>query len=152
MAKVPFLRTAYNYDRDKASDESGLDCSVEASMTQQSFAEECDINVLVARFGLGQALPVGMVPPTYGDFSGVDDYQSALDAIISAQERFMQMPAQVRSRFHNDPQEFVEFCSDAKNQDEAVKLGLALPQIADLAKQPLGEAPGGSAPPAKPEP
>lgn len=134
MTKLPFLRTAYNYDRDKASDESGLDCSVEPSLTQQSFRDECDINVLVARFGLGAPLPQGLVAPVFGDFSGVDDYQSALNSIMAADEKFMMMPAAVRSRFGNDPQQFVEFCSDDRNLEEAVKLGLVLPQVAELVK------------------
>lgn len=144
--ELPFLRSAYNYDRDKASDESGLDCSVEPSLTQQSFRDECDINVLVARFGLGAPLPQGMVPPVFGDFTGVDDYQSALNAIMAADERFMQMPAQVRSRFGNDPQQFVEFCSDENNRDEAVKLGLVLPKVVDLVKSGSDTI----SPPAKP--
>lgn len=131
----PFLRTAFNYDRDKASDDSGLDCSGDEGFTQQSFAEECDINTLVRRFGLGADLPVGAAAPTYGDFTGVDDYQSALNAIIFADEQFMLMPAEVRARFHNSAAEFVDFCSDDKNRDEAAKLGLLVPQAASLVKQ-----------------
>ena len=146
--KGPFLRTAYNYDRNEAGDESGLDCSVEPSMTHQSFQEECDINTLIMRFGLGGALPVGQRAPTYGDFSGVSDYQQALNAIISADEAFMTMPANVRARFQNDAAQFVDFCSKEENREEAVKLGLVLPQAASLVKQnlPEGQAPVGPAP------
>lgn len=38
----------------------------------------------------------------------------------------MDLPAKVRSRFENDPQKFLEFCSDPKNRDEAVSLGLIM--------------------------
>lgn len=134
---VPFLRTPYNYDRNAASDASGLDCSVEPSKTQQSFREECDINTLIYRFGLSGSLPQGLRAPTYGDFSGVDDYQSAMNSIIAADDAFMQMPANVRARFNNSAHEFVNFCSDSKNRDEAVKLGLVLPQAVDLVKPSL---------------
>lgn len=137
-----FLRTPYNYDRNAAGDESGLDCSNDEGKTQQSFRDECDINVLVKRFGIGAELPVGLRAPTYGDFTGVDDYQSALNAIIAADDAFMKMPADVRTRFDNSAAKFVEFCSDDKNREEAVKLGLVVPrsQVGDVVKGDLPPA------------
>lgn len=124
---VPFLRTAYNYDRNIAGDESGLDTGPE-SMTKQEFKEECDINTIVRRFGLTGQLPEGLIAPTFGDFEFIGDYQSALNAIYQAQDSFMELPADVRARFENDPQQFVAFCSDAKNREEAEKLGLVFPK------------------------
>ncbi|WNK14677.1 MAG: internal scaffolding protein [Microvirus sp.] len=145
--KVPFLRTAFNYDRNLAGDESGLDCSVEPSMTQQSFAAECDINTIVRMFGVTGELPSGVRMPTYGDFSGVFDFHSAVNAISAARESFDQMPAEVRYRFHNDPAEFVDFCSAEANRDEAIKLGLVLPRAVALAAAPVeAAAPGTPAP------
>lgn len=138
---LPFLRTPYNYDRNGAGDESGLDCSVEKSLTQQSFAEECDINTIVRRFGLSGELPVNQRAPTYGDFTGVSDYKSALEAVMAAEDAFMQLPAHVRARFENDPQAFVAFCSDEKNREEAIKLGLVVPQAAALAATAPAAAP-----------
>lgn len=132
MESMPFLRSAYNYDMSAASDESGLKCE-DASLTKQSFAEEVDINTIVKRFNLTGQLPVGVRMPTYGDFEVVDDYHSAANAIAQASEAFDAMPAHVRARFHNDPAEFVAFCSDGKNRDEAVKLGLVAPQVQELA-------------------
>lgn len=130
---VPFLRTAYNYDRNGAGDESGLDCSVEPSMTKQSFAEECDINTIVRRFGVTGELPQGVRAPTYGDFTSIIDFHTAMGAIRSAEESFMAMEAHVRARFHNDPQEFLAFCADASNAAEARKMGLLVPEAVDLA-------------------
>lgn len=118
-----FVRSNYNYDVDKASDESGLMC-LDASMAKQSFAEEVDINTLVKRFGLDGELPVNVRMPEYGDFTSVVDFQSAMNSIATANEAFDSMPAAVRSRFHNDPQEFVSFCFDDANAAEAAKLGL----------------------------
>lgn len=130
-----FLRSAYNYDREAASDETGVDCSrvvdvetgefVETpSMTKQSFAEECDINTIVKRFGLTGQLPQNVRMPTFGDFAYVPDFHSAMNAIREANESFMEMPADVRARFGNDAGAFVAFCSDDRNRDEAVRLGL----------------------------
>lgn len=118
-----FVRNPYNYDMLEASRESGLLCE-DVSLAKQSFAEECDINVIVKRFRITGELPTNVRMPTYGDFTGVHDFQSAMNAVALANEAFEKMLPEVRSRFNNDPQLFVEFCSDEKNYDEAKKLGL----------------------------
>lgn len=141
------LRTAaLLYDTNEAGDYSAIDCSKEPSMTKQSFKEECDINTIVRRFGLSGELPQGLVMPTYQDFEGVFDFQTAMNALIEAEDKFMQMPAHVRARFGNDPHEFVKFCSDEKNREEAAKLGL-VPKPAQVVP---AVAPASSAAPAAP--
>lgn len=122
------VRGGYAYDADAVSRETGVSFVDAQDMAIQSAKEECDINVLVKRFGVTGQLPTGVRPPTYGDFTGVMDYQQAQNALIVAKQAFMQMPAQVRARFGNDPGEFVKFCSDEKNVDEMRKLGLAVPK------------------------
>lgn len=125
----PFVRSAYNYDRDEASDESGLAC-LDKTRTQQHFKEECDINTIIRRFGITKLAPDPVRMPTYGDFTEVFDFHSAANAIAQARESFDAMPATVRSRFNNDPGAFVDFCSAEENRAEAVKLGLvALPPV-----------------------
>lgn len=130
-----FLRTAYNYDKNAASDESGLSCP-EPTLAKQSFKEECDINTIVERFGITGQLPQNVRMPTYGDFEQVYDFHTAMNAIRAAEESFMAMPAKIRARFQNDPQQFVEFCSDENNREEAAKLGLAAAKVAALAPTP----------------
>ena len=124
------FNTGMNVDPQKWSLESGLKCDPLEKVTKDSFAEECDINTIVRRFGITGQLPTNVRAPMFGDFTAAMDYQSALDAVMAAQDSFMSMPADVRARFGNDPGAFVEFCSDPKNRDEAVKLGLALPSAA----------------------
>lgn len=128
--KPPFLRTPYNYNRDEATNETGIDCSVEPSRTQQHFAEEADINTIVRRFHLTGELPQNVRMPSNADFDGIFDFQSAMNAIRAAEESFAAMPAEIRYRFHNNPHEFVEFCSDDANRPEAEKLGLVAPRRA----------------------
>jgi len=93
----------------------------------QSQKEESDINTIVKRFGLTGQLPQNVRTPLNIDFDGVFDFQSAMNVINDAQRAFSAMPADVRKRFGNDPAEFIDFASDPKNQEEARKLGLALP-------------------------
>ena len=121
--KVPFLRTPYNYDTDLASDESALTCE-DVSLTQQHQKEDADINTIVARFGLTGELPFADRQPRYGDFSDVTDYHSAMNAVREATEDFMSLPADLRSRFQNDPAALIDFLASDANRDEAIKLGL----------------------------
>lgn len=120
-----FLRAEGNYDVDKASDEAGL-CCEDVSLAKQSFREECDINTIIERFGLGYEMPDGVVAPTYGDFTHVRDFHTAMNAIASANEAFDALPASVRARFQNDPGQFVDFVSEESNRAEAESLGLVV--------------------------
>lgn len=122
--ELPFLRTAYNYDRDLASRESGLFCH-DLSLTQQHMADDADINEIVRRFGITGQMPQGVRLPTYGDFVGVNDYRAALAAISEADDNFMQYPADLRARFDNDPFKFTEFVLDPASKEELYTLGLA---------------------------
>lgn len=119
---------------------SDLECK-DPSLTQQQFAEEADINVMMARFGVTGHMPSSIRMPTYGDFSGVGDYRSAMDVVVKAQNEFMTLPPDVRLRFGNDPQQLIAFLENPSNADEARKLGLvnlpATPTGGDGGKPPM---------------
>ena len=117
------VKNPITYDRDKNSDLAKF-VFVNPSRTQQSFKSECDINNILRQFNVTGQLPAGSVQPQYGDFSGITDYQSALNAVMSAQDSFLALPAKVRAKFGNDPALFVEFASDEANKDEMKALGL----------------------------
>jgi phage internal scaffolding protein len=140
MTKV-FLRTPYNYDTMEASDASGLVCS-EPTLAQQHARDECDINTIVRRFGLTGELPNNVRVPRYGDFTAVSDYQTAMNMVIEANEAFMQLPAEVRSRFNNDPGALVDFISDDSNRAEAEKLGLVTGSSSEPVSNPAPEGGG----------
>lgn len=120
-------RTEYDGAQDLFSLASGLSCDPEEGRTIQSEKDDADINVIVKRFGLTGELPSNVRAPLNVDFTELFSFQDAMNAIRSAQESFDAMPADVRSRFENDPAKFVDFCSDEKNLDEMRKLGLAVP-------------------------
>lgn len=119
-----FLRAPGNYDVDAASDASGLVCDPAESVVQQSFAEECDINTIVRRFGLTGELPQNLAMPVSGDFTGISDFHTAMNVVRAAQEEFMKLPGEMRYRFANDPGRLLEFLDNPENRDEAIKLGL----------------------------
>lgn len=140
--KLPFLRTPYNYDRDLASDQSGLKCE-DPSLAQQHQKHDADINNIVARFGLTGELPNFNVEPRYGDFSHAVDYHTAMNSVIAAQSDFMKLPANLRSRFQNDPAALIDFLADDTNRSEAESLGLVPPKVVAQAAETPTEG-GGS--------
>lgn len=121
--KLPFVRNPYNYDMALASQETGLACK-DPSLAQQHMKDECDINVIVERFGVTGQLPVRAIEPSYGDFSGVSDYHTALNKIKAADEAFMALPAKLRAKFDHDPNALLNFLENEANKDEAIQLGL----------------------------
>jgi phage internal scaffolding protein len=117
------IRTPYNYDMLIASHDSGLECKGK-SLAKQSFKEECDINTIVRMFGVTGKVPVTAIEPSYGDFSGVSDYHSAMNKIKAAEEAFMALPAKLRQKFDHDPNALLNFLENEQNRDEAIQLGL----------------------------
>lgn len=149
-----FVRSAFNYDMAKASDECGLECKDE-SLAKQSFAEEVDINTIVRRFGLTGELPHNVRMPQSGDFTDVQDFHSCMTAIRLAEESFAAMPAEIRRRFNDNAEDFVNFCLDDKNRAEAERLGLvdptrAVARVKGAASPGVNPTPGGA--PAAPAP
>lgn len=121
---APFFRSAYNYDTDIVSRETGLACTEEEGMTQQQFRDECDINTIVERFGITGQLPDNPRMPVSGDFTGLSDFHSAMNAVRNAQEAFEEFPADIRAQFHNDPQKMMAFLENDKNREKALEMGL----------------------------
>lgn len=143
---APFVRNPYNYDMNRAGDESGLACR-DPSLTQQQFVEESDINYIANRYGLTGELPQVLDLPKYGDFTGVFDFQTAQNTVRKALEQFMTLPAKLRTRFDNDPNKLLQFMEDPENRDEAEYLGLVNKRNAPTEPPP---SPNVSAPPSAP--
>lgn len=135
--KAANCRTPFNYDTDVVSFSTGLKCE-DVSRTKQAPLAECDINTIVKRFNATGVAPVSPVPPEYGDFTGVSDYQTALHALMDAQATFDDLPADIRKRFSNDPGEFVDFVTNPDNISEVRKMGLAPALPVDLAEPESG--------------
>lgn len=103
------------------------------SLTSQAMADEADINKIVARIQKGQIVLASNGEPFYGDVSELGGLQDAIIKVQEAQDLFMQFPAELRSRFDNDPVKMIEFLEEPKNLDEAIKIGLAKPRPAPVA-------------------
>jgi len=95
------------------------------SLTKQEFKDECDINVVLARYRESPPQPWAS-PPTlrYGDFADVPDFLAAQLLVREAEEHFARLDGLIRDRFEHDPVRFLEFVHDPKNITEARRLGI----------------------------
>jgi len=112
----------------------------DATLTQQHFKDECEINNILRQFNVTGSLPQSPISPRYGDFTGISAYHSALNQVIAAEDEFMALPAQIRSRFDNDPAKLIDFLDNPENLEEAINLGLVnqsveLPQVVEVPQE-----------------
>lgn len=123
------------------------------SLTRQEFAEDCDINVLMARYEkTGVISHVNQRQPLYLDMSAVPDYHTALLQLQAAEAAFMSLPASVRREFDNDPAKFVAFAEDPENVSQMRTWGLAEPEKAPEAPMKVEVVSAPVAAPPSPEP
>lgn len=123
--------TAYDlHDHDRPQ----LFCR-DKTRTQQQFKDQCNINVLFARYLETGEIPQVMAGLNYGNFEGIFDFQSAMNAVRTAEGLFGQLPARIKNRFDNDPQKLLEFLADPDNKEEAQFLKL-------IDKEPVNNEPG----------
>lgn len=95
------------------------------SLTQQQFKEECDVNNILAKYKkTGMISHINKHQGNFGDFSSVEDYQTSLDKLTTAQDSFNHLPSELRNRFENDPAKLIEFLQSKENYEESIKLGL----------------------------
>lgn len=116
----PQFRSAYG-DRIKVP----FNCDGE-SLTQQHFAEECDIkNIIKKHDRTGLISHVARGVAEYGDYSEINEYREALDLINDADAAFMGLPSAIRKKFNNNAGEFFEFATDPANVQAMADMGLA---------------------------
>lgn len=100
--------------------------SEEPSLTQQQFKKDCDVNNIIAKYKkTGSVTHIrNRVEGVYADLTNIPSYDEALQQIIHANNTFNELPALVRARFANDPQQLINFLQDPENVEESIKLGL----------------------------
>lgn len=124
---MPVFRSAYDGLSRSSSVSTSVDFSDSPSLAVQAAKDDCDINVIMTRFGRGVPMPVPRAVASYGDFSDVTDYQDALDGLSASEATFNALPSRIRARFGNSPGALWSFLHDSSNEEEARKLGLLEP-------------------------
>lgn len=103
-----------------------------ASLTQQQYTDEVNLNVMMARMGMKDgSIPPGAFDPrqfgTVQDFSDAPDLKEIFDRTFAARDMFMQLPATIRNRFSNNPAIMLDWVNNPANLEEARKLGFFEP-------------------------
>ena len=84
----------------------------QASMTDQTYAEECDIHHIIANFNTtGIVDSVGAHDPStlqYGDTTLLPDYETACNLVANVNAEFADLPSSVRAEFGNDPRQLLD--------------------------------------------
>lgn len=145
--------TKYDYDNHV---HPGIDFKktipADRSMTNQADMAAADINLIMAKYEKTGVMidPLGVErQPMFGDFTELKNYHEALSAVRDAERIFGLLPAKVRTRFKNDPQELIEFAEKTENHKELVELGLMTREEYDALYPPQAEPP---VPPVTPAP
>lgn len=105
------------YSAEQVSEMFAVDTGME-TMVQQQFKDEVDVNTILRRFGAGISLwRVGTPQGFYADFRDVHDYDSAVRKVEQVHARFMELPADTREKFGNDPGRLVDAVSGMSQEE-----------------------------------
>lgn len=132
-----FWKTPFNHDTLAEAIRTGTENN-EPTLAQQHGKEEADINTIVDRFLKTGTLPQVAVPPTFGDFDGEFDFQTAMNIVAAGKASFMALPAEIRDAFHNNPERFVATVNAMLEEpdEKAREANLATLRAMNLAVEP----------------
>lgn len=111
------------YDDTEYGPESNL--KFEKTLTQQQFKDEQNVNNIVKKYGVAAFTDqTQYLSQQFADIANLNDFHAAQNLILSIEDSFMSLPAEVRKEFHNDPAALVSFVADKNNLQKAIDLGL----------------------------
>jgi len=130
-------------------------CTMEERRTKSEFKDECDINLIMARYKKTGILPQSALSAAaqYGDFSQLPDYMEMRHKIIAAEELFAALPSDVRKQFDNDPGLFIDAADTPEGRALMIKLGLGKKPDKPVSspQEPLSTSGGGQPPKTSPK-
>lgn len=96
------------------------------SQTQKQWKNDVDVNKIMARYKkTGQITHLrNAAEGAYLDLTEIPDLLTAKLQIQQAESTFLQMPASLRQKFNNQPENLISYLSNPSNHEEAIHLGL----------------------------
>lgn len=114
--------------------------AAQKSPVQHHQAKSADIHNIMKKFERDGILHhVNTVKGRYADYPGEVDFHQMQNTIALAKTMFETVPPDIRSKFHNDPGEFVDFMTNEANYSEIKELGIEpdwLPEPVIAAPEP----------------
>lgn len=99
-------------------------------ITEQSGKDQCDINKIIAKYPQRViASKLAYDESNFQDVTGMD-FQNSLNLIKNVESSFMRLDPEIRSKFKNDPAEYLDFLA---------KKEAAASQVDDVYKKPKRE-------------
>lgn len=129
MANRFTWRKQYDLAEEERAGNNAATVNDEPSLTQQQFTADTDLNEIMRRYGVTDraiqpaAYPNGVPVVDLSEYAGLE-LRDLMDQIRTAQEAFANLPAEIRRRFDNNPEELWTYVANPANQEEAVSLGL----------------------------
>lgn len=121
------VRHQYDLESEIAAGEAATTYFDDASLTNQQFTDDVNINIMVRRFGItdGSIPPGAFDPNLFGDFTEApQDLTEVFQRMRAAEDLFMQLPADIRTKFGNNAAALLSYLNDPANEKEALELGL----------------------------
>lgn len=120
----PFFKTPWNHDTDREAANVALECK-DPSRTQQQFAKDADINVILAKFlNTGELNTTGA--PVYQNAEEEFDLQTSMVTSYQVEEAWNELPTAVRAVL-GTPKKFLEYvdhCVSTGDLEPLRELGL----------------------------
>jgi len=91
---LTYARTQTDGRQDEYSLNGALSCNPDHDKTRQEFAEEANINTLLARYGVQNART-----PQYGDVDYDVGFTEAMHSAQLAHEAYLRLPREIRDRY-----------------------------------------------------
>lgn len=108
----------------------------------QADAPAANINTIVAQYMKHGTMPaIQQKNPLYGDFTHPTDIHSIREAVHQAEDRFDQLPADIRTAAGNDWVQFLDMFEDPENLEKLTQAGLiVLPEDNSTPQKTKSEA------------
>ena len=109
-----------------------MDTKIQTYMEIQSYKDECDINLIMARYRNGETDVLSKVQGVYGDFTNVPhDFAEVLNNTIKMEQIFNSLAPEVREKFNNSFEQFGAALGTKEWQD-----AMFPPKVEDIPAEP----------------
>lgn len=109
-----------------------IDCS-EPQITDQSYKNACDINVIMANYAkTGMLSHTTSIQPKFIDNTEIPNLETAFDIVNRAEEAFFNLPPDIRRLMDNDPSQLENFIQNPNNTDILLKNGVIIEKTPEI--------------------
>lgn len=102
------------------------------SRVQEQFADTCQTDTIIRKYNMMGVNPfIAQGPSQYLDTTQIPSFVAAQNAQVKVKEFFEGLPSDIRLEFNNDPMQFAEVVSDARNAEYLREIGVLAPLPAE---------------------